>query len=369
MIRYLCTIVFFSGVLMTQAQYIPSDPLASHRTAKLYANLTELSKQGTLLGHQDGLAYGIGWNNLPGESDIRRVCGEYPAVLGWDLGHLELGGPDNIDSVSFAMIRKHIRDVYKRGGVNTISWHVRNPLNDKSSWDTDTVVRYILPGGSKHEKFSQWLDLVADFMLSLKDAWGRPIPVIFRPWHEHTGSWFWWGANHCTPEEYKALWRMTVEHLRRRKVHNVLYAYSTDRFDSEAMYLERYPGDDIIDILGFDVYHRNAPESNAQFIADVRKMLSILTEQATRRKKLSAITETGLERIPVQNWWTGVLYQAMQEHPPTYVLLWRNDRMDHYYAPFPGQESAEDFVKLTQMERILMERGVQKARLYRKKPS
>lgn len=52
------------------------------------------------------------------------------------------------------------------------------------------------------------------------------VPVLFRPWHEHTGSWFWWGEKLCTPEEYKALWHMTVDILRSDGVDNALYAYS-----------------------------------------------------------------------------------------------------------------------------------------------
>jgi mannan endo-1,4-beta-mannosidase len=48
-------------------------------------------------------------------------------------------------------------------------------------------------------------------------------------------------------------------------LHHLLYAYSTDRFESEAHYLERYPGDDVVDLIGFDYYHRDAPKSNDEF--------------------------------------------------------------------------------------------------------
>ena len=92
-------------------------------------------------------------------------------------------------------------------------------------------------------------------MNTLETEEGTKIPVIFRPWHEHTGSWFWWGQNLCTADQYKALWRMTHDRMHARGVKNLLYAYSpgSEPKDSTA-YLERYPGDDIIDLVGFDTY-------------------------------------------------------------------------------------------------------------------
>ena len=86
-------------------------------------------------------------------------------------------------------------------------------------------------------------------MLSLKGDRQEYIPVIFRPFHELNGSWFWWGGKNCTPEEIKQLYRFTVAYLRDQKnVHNLLYAYNTDRFTTKEDYLERYPGDEWVDI-------------------------------------------------------------------------------------------------------------------------
>ncbi|MBK6282145.1 MAG: hypothetical protein IPF54_05280 [Draconibacterium sp.] len=94
-------------------------------------------------------------------------------------------------------------------------------------------------------------------MLNLKTEDGKYIPILFRPFHEHTGSWFWWGKDLCSVEEYKVLWRFTVSYLQNEKnIHHLIYTYSTDRFKTAGEYLERYPGDDIIDVLGFDLYDR-----------------------------------------------------------------------------------------------------------------
>jgi mannan endo-1,4-beta-mannosidase len=53
------------------------------------------------------------------------------------------------------------------------------------------------------------MDILADFMNTLKTKEGTKVPVLFRPWHEHTGKWFWWGKNLCAAEQYKELRRMT----------------------------------------------------------------------------------------------------------------------------------------------------------------
>ena len=136
--------------------------------------------------------------------------------------------------------------------------------------------RYI---GKIYNGDKTWLDKIAFFMQSLEGTHGELIPVIFRPFHELNGSWFWWGKNHCTPEELKKAYRFTVTYLRdEKKVHNLLYAFNTDRFSSEEEYMERYPGDEWVDVLGFDIYQRG--NDNAAFTRDIDKMLGMLEKIA-----------------------------------------------------------------------------------------
>ncbi len=123
-----------------------------------------------------------------------------------------------------------------------------NPVSGSNAWDTTQAVYAILPGGTQHALFRSWLDRFADFAHTLRGVPpGRTdtvaIPIIFRPYHEWTGSWFWWGRNHCSPDEFVQLWHFTVDYLRQEKgLHNLLLAYSSDRFHSPEDYLERYPG-------------------------------------------------------------------------------------------------------------------------------
>ncbi|TAE52003.1 MAG: beta-mannosidase [Bacteroidetes bacterium] len=323
----------------------PTDPQATEETRNLYLNLHGLRGRGLMFGHQDALAYGIGWNAARLRADVNDVCGDFPAVFGWDLS--KLGSRRfNIDTVSFRKMRKWMIHAYEMGGINTISWHLDNPLTGGDSWDTTPAVPAILPGGPLHAEYVKRLDEVADYIEKIQSK-GRPVPIIFRPFHEHTGGWFWWGANQCTPEQYKALWHFTVKYLRdTRGLHNLLYAYSTDIFTDKAHYLERYPGDEYVDLMGMDDYHDVSPKGNP---ADLTRRLAMLGELAREHNKVAALTETGQNTISTPNWWTDVLLNAVKSDSLSseivYALVWRNDRPDHVFGPYPAHPSASDFVR------------------------
>ena len=351
------------------AQVRLADPQATAETRALFANLKRLQEEHVLFGHHDALAYGVKWRAEPGRSDVKEVAGAYPAVYGWDVARLfTRGRPDLPDPAGAARLKRWILEGYGRGGVITLAWHMPNPVNDTDSWNTTRAVHAILPGGNLHDDYRAKLDVVADFFTGLRSSDGRPLPVIFRPFHEHTGSWFWWGRDHATVDEFKQLWRFTVEYLRDRKgVRNALYAYSTDVFDSEAAFLERYPGDDVIDMLGFDDYHSvKTPATRITFVNRLR----MLSQMARARGKLAALTETGVEAVPDPKWWTGTLLPALREAGPgiSYALVWRNanpasDRKDHFYGPYAGHASAADFVKFKNEPDVLLEDEL--PRLYR----
>ncbi len=157
----------------------------------LINRLSAIQKQGVMVGHQDDPVYGCSWKWDEGRSDVKEVCGDYPAVMGFDLGHLELGHDKNLDGVPFDRMRKEIVAQHQRGGIVTLSWHPDNPATGKSAWDFEgDAVTKILPGGELHAKFDTWLGLVARFLNSLKTADGKKVPVIFRPWHGMSGGWF-----------------------------------------------------------------------------------------------------------------------------------------------------------------------------------
>lgn len=365
------TITFFFISFYTFAQDLPADKQATKETINLYHNLKKLKDKGIMFGHQDDLAYGYNWKYEKGRSDIKDVTGDYPAVYGWELGRIEIDQPVNLDSVPFDKMKQFICDGYERGAVITISWHLNNPLTGKSAWDPAPAgsVTAALPGGEKNKLYKSWLDKVAAFMQSLKGKNGELVPVIFRPFHELNGSWFWWGKNNCTPEELKQLYQFTETYLRDTKhVHNLLYAYNTDRFATKEAYMERYPGDDYVDVIGFDIYQRGA--DNMKFVEEADRSITTLESIATERNKIPAMTEFGYGQLPDSTWWTNALLKAISNHHISYVLAWRNagpkkDGSVEFYVPYKGQSSEADFIKFYQSDKTLFEKDVAKENLYK----
>lgn len=343
---------------------LPIDKGATTETVALFNNLKELAKTKVLYGHQDDLAYGYSWWAEPNRSDVKEVTGSYPAMYGWDVGDIrQTEKSTNLDNIQWENMKIWIKEGYERGGINTISWHMNHPVTDGSTWDKTPAVAAIIPGGTHHEKFKVWLDIFATFTQELKGDDGELIPIIFRPYHEHTGSWFWWGEEQTSVEEYITLWRFTVEYLRDEKgVHNLLWVYSPDNqagreFDN---YLTKYPGDDYVDILGMDDYGSLNDRNPAEFSNE----LAWLVEEAEHRNKIAALSETGVEAIPNATWWSDQLAPSFESNPVAkgvaYVLTWRNanyerEQRDHFYASHPAHESAPNMKKFRDHELFVFE--------------
>ena len=315
-----------------------------------------------LFGHQDTYLYGHSWKadkDAPEfvRSDIHDVCGRYPALYGMDLGGIELDSPVNIDDNDFNHMRTSAISHHRRGGIISFSWHMRNPLTGGDTWDNKSteVVESILPGGEKHEMFMGWLCKAADYLDSFRTDDGKRIPIIFRPWHEHTRDWFWWGQNLCTTEQYVALWKVTYDYMSgERGLDNLVWSYSPDAGGlTDDNFGERYPGDDIVDMVGIDFYQFG---TNEDYVERLRHCLSLTEAFAKEHGRLMAVTEAGCEGVKYEKWWTEVLYPAIKDFPVSYVLLWRNacneDMQHHFYAPYPGHESAEDFKAFASNEQM-----------------
>ena len=260
----------------------------------------------------------------------------------------------------FDRIRKEVRLQHERGGVVTISWHPWNPATGENAWDPkgDAVVAS-LPGGAQNAKFHSWVVKVADFLKSLKTTGGKAVPVIFRPWHEMTGGWFWWGCNSCTPEQYKQLFRYTIDILKEEGVTNCVWSYSpgADSKETVERYMRYYPGDEYVDMLGVDIYRYGTHD---QFMNNIRLECEIMRKEARDRNKLYAITETGYRNTPQSDWFTAAVLPIMLEFDMSYVLLWRNawDQKEENFAPAPDKECAADFRKLYNHKRTLFAKDI-----------
>lgn len=343
--------LLFSISYVTFAKRTPIDPQATQETKALFNNLWKLSKNHTLFGHQHDTQYGHGWFGDANRSDVKSVTGSYPAVIGVDFSDFSGRGPDAAEKAK-ADVRQNVIDTYNRGGVTTACWHFNNPLSKGGFYWVDSLskasVQDLIPGRIANNQYKEILKGIGDWAHTIRGADGKLVPIIFRPFHENDGDWFWWGRSHTKQQDFVTVWRFTVSYLRDSLgVHNFIYAFSPDaKFNTEAAYLERYPGDGYVDMLGMDDYTDMGRDRYDLLTA--AKKLKIISDYAINHGKLSAFTETGLETIPNPTWWTETLLKTMKTNKMRlcYVLVWRNDRSSptHFYAPFPGQKSVPDFV-------------------------
>ena len=354
---YLFTFLFLTVMVVACSQKEVKEKTVAEQLAE---RLQTLQQKGYMMGHEDAPFYGVTWPGTyandsaeTGRCDVKETCGDYPAVMGFDLGGIEMGDAKNLDSVPFTRIHDEVIAHHERGGIVTISWHPRNPLTGGTAWDVadTTVVASVLPGGSEFEKFQTWMKRVGDFLLTLKTKDGQPVPVIFRPWHENNGSWFWWGQKLCSDNEFLGLWCLLQDELNGCGLTNLLWSYSPnlDGGWTEERFLARYPGNERVTLIGEDAYQWGTEE---EFKAGLTADLKFLSDFAQKNGKLLAMTECGLKNMPDSTWWTRVLKPIMDQYPISYFLLWRNYK-EEYFGPSPNLPCAADFKKLYEAKNTL----------------
>lgn len=320
-----------------------SHSVDAQQREELLSRIALLQARGYMFGHQDDPFYGLTWEWEYGRSDVKETCGDYPAVMGFDLGGIEMGDAKNLDSVPFTRIREELLAHVRRGGIVTLSWHPRNPLTGGTAWDNadSTVVRSILPGGTQHRKFLLWMKNVRNFLSTLRAPNDSLVPIIFRPWHENNGAWFWWGAKQCSSEDYRALWCMLQDYLLSEGFDNIVWSWSPN-LGMKPSDFDSYPGDNRVDILGLDAYQWGTEE---EFVRDLNADLRVLCHFAEEKEKLFALTECGLKNLPDPTWWTRVLKPQIDKYPISYFLVWRNAKHE-FFGPAPGEKNALYFNEL-----------------------
>lgn len=316
----------------------PCDPKATAETASLLQRLQEIRGRKIIFGHHMTTFFKA--TTAPDKkerwSDVKSTTGEWPAM--WSFGMQFAVKYNKADE-----IRKEIQFARRIGAAITMSWHMDNPVTGGNSDDLNIDIPSILPGGKNHQKLVDMLSKGADFLETLLDDQKRPMPIIMRLWHEHNlAKAFWW--NKAKPEELKELWRFTVDYYRRtRNIHNLLIAYCpnylgamTKSGDIGAKYLECYPGDDYVDVLGLDYYG-----SLDKF--GVMDVLRFLVHEAEKREKLPAFTETGVgigkgyaNQSSDPDWFKTTL-SALRDDPATkqlaYMMTWYN-KHGQYWVPY-----------------------------------
>lgn len=391
-----------------------ADPNAAASAVETARYLAAVGNSGhTVFGHQDSVwsksgTPGSPLNGLTG-SDVEDVTGTPAGMVGFDglslVGEdfsarrwnqtFALRGAPEIDIEALGEPAANVKalaalsnDCLDRGALVTLSCHMPNFSKVKERPDYQPgkepgYARYdftastardksgdpvgsILPGGANHAKFTAYLDMVADYAAQVDGA------VLFRPFHEGTGGWFWWGTETCDAAAYRRLFRYTVTYLRDEKqVHNLLYVYSPDGKPATMKEAERrYPGDGYVDVIGSDIYQTDPARGGGdQWFQDLSSGLKRLGKLAAGHGKLLALTETGMNATtpapgdvvtgiprtlcPDRQWFEKLL-DAATASKACYVMAWSNTS-EEFHVPFVrsvdsggglyGHELLDDFLR------------------------
>ncbi len=377
-----------------QHKYTESIKLADEKadagTVALYQYLKAVGNSSSVIyGHMEDTVLKAGSSSLPGYSDTEDVTGSISAIDGLDCGGLFTGFadkfasryPDEAASLGISNDDTTAEDDIKAaaafsnksieaGAIMTLSAHMPNFAYSVKKDNADSIgktydqfdytvadsytltgdcVNNILPGGKFNEAYTAYLDLIAEYASLVNGT------VLFRPLHENTGGWFWWGSTFCTADTYKSVFKYTVDYLRDEKnVHNFLYLYGPgSEAASEAEYEERYPGDGYVDLVGFDSYDNNPDESaNYTFQDNFRNTIRLTDAFAKKHNKLFAVTETGIANGSKallssgnkrKNWYKEILdIVTDSEFDCCYFMLWSNySSSGSYYTPFVVKDNGD----------------------------
>lgn len=243
---------------------------------------------------------------------------------------------------------KIVKDTWReRRALACFSWHLENPYvpsefpttagfrytNNKKNPDYPVQHRYVIKeilensgelcgkgnvsgkdnARSYHiprEWFEDRCREVAGIINELVDDNGQPIPFIFRLWHEWEDSWMWWGAKYVSAEDYKRFFILTENTIKQYAPKaQILWAYCSDRYrNTEEEYMERYPGDDYVDIIGFDDYAIGQSKEDWTAAVNRAKMVCRIAE---KRHLATGLFETNNNKRKIPNYYTDHLNRML----------------------------------------------------------
>ena len=181
--------------------------------------------------------------NLELIDKVHEQTGHWPSLIGVDYS--DFGG-----GLNSAKPNRTAIDYWNQGGLVTVSAHLYNPArtNKTGLRDKDVDLAALLdPTTATHTNWMAEMDELAAGLRQLKDA---HVVVLWRPFHEMNGGWFWWGRK--DPQTFHKLWRQMFDYFSKTKnLDNLLWVYGPNHGDKTAAY---YPGDAYVDIVGLDAY-------------------------------------------------------------------------------------------------------------------
>ncbi len=190
--------------------------------------------------------------------------GKYPMIWGSDFGFTGGADKDSIEGRD-AMIEE-AKKQYAAGSIITLMWHAVRPTEDEpvmpgAGWrgsvqarlTNDQWAALTTPGTELNRRWLAQLDNVAKYLKRLQEA---RIPVLWRPYHENNGTWFWWGGRKGA-DGFQALYRMTFDRLvNYHRLDNLVWVWNANAPNGKnaGPYYDYYPGAQYVDVLASDIY-------------------------------------------------------------------------------------------------------------------
>jgi len=245
----------------------PVNPKATKEAKALLDFLYQISGKYILSGHHN-------YTHLPARynEEVKQMTGHYPVVWGSDFGFYFRG--KDPDSVRQGMIDKAI-EMHQKGHIITLMWHCCYPTDGDScgresiwvmenkvpqpEWDSLTT-----PGTELDNQWRTQADNVAKYLKQLQEA---HIPVLWRPYHEMNGVWFWW-CQHPGEQGFVKLWKMMYDYFtNHHQLNNLLWVWNANAprsipRDEAYAYKDYFPGIEYVDVLASDVYHNDYKQSH-----------------------------------------------------------------------------------------------------------
>lgn len=215
-----------------------------------------------------------GQHNFPAAADknstfAARYSGKAPVIFGTDFGFAKAGDKDS-HLLRESLVKEAERQ-YKKGAIVALCWHAVPPTaNEPVTFQplpgadpanlasvqgqlTDQQFKDVLTPGT--ELYKKWAAQVDSIAFYLKELQAAHVPVLWRPYHEMNGNWFWWG-NRVGRYSTQALYRQLFDRfVKLHKLNNLIWVWSVDRPSKPGMeFVNYYPGDNYLDIFALDVY-------------------------------------------------------------------------------------------------------------------
>lgn len=298
---------FFLPILLLISFSLAGQPFkpvnreASPEVRKLLAYLHEIDDAHTLSGQ----------HNFNHELDrytlkAQEIGGRFPVIWGTDF--IWSGAQDPGQKIVDKAIEKH-----KSGSIVTLMWHAGRPMDDPPYRWSESIqgelteeewTELVTPGTPLHARWRDQVDRIAFYLKQLRDA---HVPVLWRPYHEMNGVWFWWGDKKGA-EGYIKLWRLMFDRfVNFHGLNNLIWVWNANAprdipMDEAFSYHEYYPGHDYVDVLATDVYNFDYEQK------DYEELLSVAAG------KVIALGEVGelpkLEILAAQPKWAWFMVWA-----------------------------------------------------------